>query len=185
MDVYVCPSCADFLFFPHCRRCFSSRCIFVSCVSATTEIKFEAKAFQGPWDEEPVWKVYKVIDCPPSAEPKRSFSRPGEGGRGGAERATGIDASWLYSNENYLVEHLHRTSEDLYCSLVFETGHPPRCHDTCAQRPEMLADPAYPPSWSDTSQNLGSPLVSSPLVASCAVLSDRDPSPASCWTRRS
>ncbi|CAN0428318.1 unnamed protein product [Ectocarpus sp. 12 AP-2014] len=23
-------------------------------------IEFEAKAFQGPWDEEPVWKVYKV-----------------------------------------------------------------------------------------------------------------------------
>ncbi|CAN0335644.1 unnamed protein product, partial [Hapterophycus canaliculatus] len=22
-------------------------------------IEFEAKAFQGPWDEEPVWKVYK------------------------------------------------------------------------------------------------------------------------------
>lgn len=22
--------------------------------------QFEAKAFQGPWDEEPVWKVYKV-----------------------------------------------------------------------------------------------------------------------------
>ena len=129
------------------------------CFMRVGDIKFEAKAFQGPWDEEPVWKVYKVIDCPPSAEPKRSFSKPGEGGRGGAERVTGIDARWLYSNENYLV-----TSEDLYyCSLVFETGHPPRCHDTCAQRPEMLADPAYPPSWSDTSQNLGSPLVSSPL----------------------
>lgn len=25
-----------------------------------TRPQFEAKAFQGPWDEEPVWKIYKV-----------------------------------------------------------------------------------------------------------------------------
>lgn len=170
-----------FLFFPHSRRCFSSLCVFVSCVSATTEIKFEAKAFQGPWDEEPVWKVYKVIDCPPSAGPKRSFSRPGEGG---AERVTGIDARWLYSNENYLVEHLHRTSEDLYCS--FRDGAPStlsrhiRPEAGNARRPRL-------PSFlvGHVSKPRLSSRLLSPPVASCAVLSDRDPSPASCWTRRS
>jgi len=38
----------------------------VLCLPTTVEmggfpqLQFEAKAFQGPWDEEPVWKVYKV-----------------------------------------------------------------------------------------------------------------------------
>ena len=32
-------------------------CDFVVLLSA---FQFEAKAFQGPWDEEPVWKLYKV-----------------------------------------------------------------------------------------------------------------------------
>lgn len=34
-------------------------CVLVS-VSVDLLLKFEAKAFQGPWDEEPIWKVYKV-----------------------------------------------------------------------------------------------------------------------------
>lgn len=29
-------------------------------VALPITLQFEAKAFQGPWDEEPVWKVYKV-----------------------------------------------------------------------------------------------------------------------------
>lgn len=38
----------------------SPRDAFCSLPLSTFFFQFEARAFQGPYDEEPVWKVYKV-----------------------------------------------------------------------------------------------------------------------------